>query len=199
MKNNLFASLMLSAMFLSIVACSTEQNQDSTDNADAQVEYDTIISFDPNTFAETVTIVERPAKPEDVEIEYDTIITFNPETFEETVEIVEREVQKVVEVIKTAPEASLNFLGVNKGKTQDTIIVFDPNTYEEKVMLQEAGKDIKAWLYSMKKDQYKAPESFNLMLRKGEQFDTIVAFYNADFRMDSYIVEKGSVDISNLK
>ena len=117
MKNNLFASLILSAMFLSIVACSTEQNQDSTDNEDAQVEYDTIISFDPNTFAETVTIVERPAKPEDVEIEYDTIITFNPETFEETVEIVEREVQKVVEVIKTAPEASLNFLGVNKGKT----------------------------------------------------------------------------------
>ena len=62
MKNNLFASLILSAMFLSIVACSKEQNQDSTDNEDAKVEYDTIITFNPETLEETVEIVERKSK-----------------------------------------------------------------------------------------------------------------------------------------
>ena len=85
MKNNLFASLIVSAMFLSIVACSTEQSHDSTDNQNAQVEYGNIFSFDPNSFAETVTKVDGHTNPEEVEIEYDTISTFNPETFEETV------------------------------------------------------------------------------------------------------------------
>lgn len=90
MKNNLFASLILSAMFLSIFACSTEQSQDSTDNQNPQVEYDTIITFNPETYEETFEIVERTAKSDDVKVEYDTIITFNTETMEETVKIVER-------------------------------------------------------------------------------------------------------------
>lgn len=55
----------------------------------AAIQKDTIVTFDPVTFEETIKVVE--SKEENISeqlYKVDTIITFNPDTYEETIQVV---------------------------------------------------------------------------------------------------------------
>lgn len=168
MKNNLLSILLIGYASLSLCSCSNQTSENDNSSNEAQVEYDTIITFDANTFEETVEIVERAAK-------------------------------SVKEVIKTKPKSSLQYMSINRGESKDTIIVFYPDSYEEMVYVQEAGKDLRTLLLEIQKDKLKDAADFDFMFNEGEKYDTIVAFYNTDFRLDSYLVEAGTFSKKDLK
>lgn len=66
---------------------------------EAAKQVDTIITFDPVTFEETIQIVEtdrkglKPKVVENYRIQVDTIITFDADTYEETIQIVKTKVK----------------------------------------------------------------------------------------------------------
>ena len=60
---------------------------------------DTVITFDPVTFEETIQVVEtdraysKPKVVENYRIQVDTIVTFDSDTYEETIQIVKTKVK----------------------------------------------------------------------------------------------------------
>ena len=125
----LFSILLLAYLCSSDQPSSTDPSKDPANTASAiqtaEVEYDTIISFDPETFQETVTIVERGKTIDEAE-----------------------------EVKTTAPESTLNYVSIRRGTEKDTLIVFNPSTYEELVSIHESGADMLELLKGIEGDVF---------------------------------------------
>lgn len=125
----LFGFLLLTYSCSSDQPSNTDRNEDPANTASAiqtaEVEYDTIVSFDPETFQETVTIVERGKTKDEAK-----------------------------EVITTAPEATLNYVSIRRGTEKDTLIVFNPSTYEELVSIHESGTDMLELLKGIEGDAF---------------------------------------------
>jgi beta-lactamase regulating signal transducer with metallopeptidase domain len=98
---------------------------------------DTIISINPDTYEEQITIIETPIKEKFV---IDTVTTFNSETYEETVQVIKNKVQ-LVEVI-------------------DTIITFDYDTYEETVQIVKTDMPLEDYISERQRlEQYRNPNT----------------------------------------
>ena len=95
MKNVLSA---LSALLILIFAssCVAEKIMPLEETASFTQKVDTIITFDPDTYEETMMLVVSDEVTTDKVTKYvyrtDTIITFNPDTYEESIEIVKTKV-----------------------------------------------------------------------------------------------------------
>jgi len=91
----------LSAIFALLIlifasSCVAEKIMPLEETASLTNTVDTIITFDPETFEETIHLVIAPDKPtqefSDYTYQIDTIITFDVDTYEETVKIVKTKV-----------------------------------------------------------------------------------------------------------
>jgi FtsZ-interacting cell division protein YlmF len=168
MKNNLLSILLIGFASLLLCSCSNETSSNDNSSNEAQVEYDTIITFDPNTFEETVEIVERAAKSvkeviktkPTASLQYmsinrgeskDTIIIFYPDSYEEMVYVQEagkdlRNLLVEIQKDKLKDAADFDFM-FNEGEIFDTITTFYNTDFRLDSYLVEAGtfskKDLK--------------------------------------------------------
>jgi FtsZ-interacting cell division protein YlmF len=168
MKNNLLSILLIGFASLLLCSCSNETSSNDNSSNEAQVEYDTIITFDPNTFEETVEIVERAAKSvkeviktkPTASLQYmsinrgeskDTIIIFYPDSYEEMVYVQEagkdlRTLLVEIQKDKLKDAADFDFM-FNEGEIFDTITTFYNTDFRLDSYLVEAGtfskKDLK--------------------------------------------------------
>jgi len=137
-----FFSLILVFVFMS---CEKKTEMDSLENSKKTVyplipselagqEIDTIITFDPNAFEESVSYeIHDPERF----MEGDTIITFDPATYEESMVIVEDNQGQVDTIITFDPETLEETVHTEVNQSTiaeqevDTIITFNPKTFEE--------------------------------------------------------------------
>jgi len=110
MKNVLNCLLVLLVVIM-CVACAKEvaipliPTQSEFVQVEEEYQIDTIITFDADTFEETIEIVKTkitspsiqkdiPAFSDDVTYRIDTIVTFDADTYEETIEIVRTKIER---------------------------------------------------------------------------------------------------------